>query len=455
MERLLNELLNDVSNSKISNDEIENIWKEIQKKSRTKNDKESFLTGSVLGIIHLFTAKNIPEEQQSFPEKDWETYIRDTVHPNKTLEKYLLSKSEILYYVEKEKSLSKAKLPFMTCRGLNGLTVRLEFENCFPYVGYSEIDDNMNPIENAICSAVIYPLKMKGHVDTGAVVDFFDGYLSIYDNCFRAYEKTFGLVYGYLLNELEDAIKSSLDGEKPELNTDTDKRIILLVTEIERLRMEEESVKTVLENKLRPVEKEKYDNHDSKICFYELLFEKNLENIPEYALPKGYKYVPFSSNDRDAWITIEKSAKEFNEYEQGISAWNVYFEPVREELPNRMIFIENENGEKVATATALYDVFGNDKSGDGWLHWVSVKREYQGKGLSKPLITHVLHVMKNLGYTHAKIPTQTNTWLACKIYMDLGFIPVNENIEESFEGWRIVKNLTGHKTLDNFPCDFI
>ena len=99
------------------------------------------------------------------------------------------------------------------------------------------------------------------------------------------------------------------------------------------------------------------------------------------------------------------------------------------------------------TATAFYDIHGRDTSGAGWLHWVAVKREYQGKGLSKPLIAYVLNVMKNLGYLHAKIPTQTNTWLACKVYMDFGFMPIKENLEHSYEGWKIVKELTGHSAL--------
>jgi len=116
-------------------------------------------------------------------------------------------------------------------------------------------------------------------------------------------------------------------------------------------------------------------------------------------------------------------------------------------LDLRVSSLPTNEGEKIATATAFYDIHGRDTSNDGWLHWVAIKREYQGKGLSKPLITYVLNVMKNLGYSHAKIPTQTNTWLACKVYLDLGFLPVKENLEHSYEGWKIVKELTGHSAL--------
>ena len=106
-----------------------------------------------------------------------------------------------------------------------------------------------------------------------------------------------------------------------------------------------------------------------------------------------------------------------------------------------MYFIENEAGEKIATATAFYDIHGNGKPGEGQLHWVAVKKNSQGKGLSKPLITYVLGVMKQLGYTSVKIHTQTNTWLACKVYYDLGFHPEAESFIKNRFGWKMIEAL--------------
>lgn len=193
-----------------------------------------------------------------------------------------------------------------------------------------------------------------------------------------------------------------------------------------------------------------FDNHDERIRYYELLLEKDLEQIPRIELPQGYRFVFYKPGDRDTWIDIEESAKEFTGYEQGLISWNKYYENRQEELSVRMVFIENSAGEKVATATAFYDIYGRDQSGDGWLHWVAVRREYQGKGLAKPLIAYVLNVMRELGYRHAKIPTQTNTWLACKIYLDFGFMPLPENAVNSRNGWRIIKALTNHPALTEF-----
>lgn len=191
------------------------------------------------------------------------------------------------------------------------------------------------------------------------------------------------------------------------------------------------------------------ENHDSRIRYYELLLERDLENLPSFSLPERYRFVFYRPGDRDAWIYIEQSAKEFSSFQQGVEAWNRYYGGREDTLLARMVFVENRKGEKVATATAYYDAA--DPSGSGWLHWVAVRRDCQGKGLSKPLIYHTLGILRSLGYIHAKIPTQTTTWLAVKIYLDFGFLPIPKNAESSRDGWRIIKALTDHPALASFP----
>lgn len=196
----------------------------------------------------------------------------------------------------------------------------------------------------------------------------------------------------------------------------------------------------------------KFDNHDERIRYFELFLERDLEKLPQFPLPEGYRYVFFQPGDRDEWIEIEMSAKEFTTYEQGLESWDNYYGGKENELTKRMVFVEDMDGRKVATATAFYDIRGIDQSGDGWLHWVAVRRDCQGRGLSKPLVSYVLEIMRSLGYTHAKIPTQTTSWLACKVYLDLGFRPIPENAVRNRDGWRIVKALTNHEALEEFDA---
>lgn len=196
----------------------------------------------------------------------------------------------------------------------------------------------------------------------------------------------------------------------------------------------------------------KLDNHDSRIRYFPLLLERELDAFPHIELPEGFCFAFYQDGDRDAWIKIEKSAKEFSSLEEGLRAWDRYYGGHEPELAGRMLFVVNDRNEKVATATAYYDVTGGDGLETGWLHWVAVQREYQGKGLSKPLISRALAVLKELGYTHVKISTQTTTWLACKIYLDFGFLPEAQNAVDSLDGWRILKRLTGHPALSRFDA---
>ena len=193
-----------------------------------------------------------------------------------------------------------------------------------------------------------------------------------------------------------------------------------------------------------------YDNHDPRIRYFELMLEGSLDDLPEYALPEGYRYALYRPGDRDAWIDIEISARELKDHAQGVEVWNKYYAAWEKELERRMVFVETEAGEKVGTATAMFDVRGVDKSGDGWLHWVAVARPHQRKGLSKPMIAHTLGIMKSLGYTRCKIPTQTTTWVAVKVYLDFGFRPIPLNAIHSRDGWRIIRALTNHPALAEF-----
>lgn len=181
------------------------------------------------------------------------------------------------------------------------------------------------------------------------------------------------------------------------------------------------------------------------LCYIDHIFDGTLSNVPAYELPKGYRFASYKQGDKSAWIDIELSSEEVLSKEHGEECWERYYKNREDELPGRMYFIENESGEKIATATAFYDIHGNDRPGEGQLHWVAIRKEYQGRGLSKPRISFVLDVMKSLGYRSVKIHTQTNTWLACKVYYDLGFRPEKDSLVKNRFGWKMAEHLTNRK----------
>ena len=99
-----------------------------------------------------------------------------------------------------------------------------------------------------------------------------------------------------------------------------------------------------------------FDNHDSRIRYIDLVLEReNLNGLPQFALPDGYRFVFYQDGDRDSWIQIEVSAKELRDFQQGVKVWNDYYGGHEDILPQRMVFIENAHGEKVATFLAAPD----------------------------------------------------------------------------------------------------
>lgn len=93
------------------------------------------------------------------------------------------------------------------------------------------------------------------------------------------------------------------------------------------------------------------DNHDSRLKYYHLFMTMPAKTeIPHYDLPAGYSFTTYTRGDRDTWIEIEKSAKEFSTFEEGVDAWQRYYGKHEDVLPDRMFFIVDPNGKKVATA---------------------------------------------------------------------------------------------------------
>ena len=193
------------------------------------------------------------------------------------------------------------------------------------------------------------------------------------------------------------------------------------------------------------------DTNEALLNYYELiLYHDRLDSIPEYELPEGFRFTSYSGpKSRESWLNIEESAGEFLWPGEGEAAWDQYYGGKEEALDGRMFFIETASGEKVATATAYYGSW--DQTETGWLHWVAVRRDFQGQGLSRPLISRALMRLRQLGCKSIRIPTQTNTWLALKIYLDFGFRPLPENAADSRFGYSMMRTVTNHPALSSFP----
>ena len=404
-----------------------------------------FKAGNILGRLHAIEPKNTLHRTPKTSHIDWRGYVLKAKEQSSVIAPLLEENEGLLVSIESELNKARTSLPHVLCLSNEDMDPKnIMWDDGTPWMIDLECLDYGNPISHVMQLALQWSGILTYEMDVDKMIAFFDGYLDAYDNCFRGYSDVVGVAYTWvewLEYNIQRALGKCVDEAEREMGNS---EVRYTIDRIKYIHKTVPQIRKALDARLRKRDASRYDNHDDRICYYELLLEREISDLPEYDLPAGYRFAPYCDGDRDRWIDIEMSAREFTTHAQGLEAWNRYFANSLDLLPDRMFFIENEAGEKIATATAFYDIHGRDRSGAGWLHWVAIKREYQGKGLSKPLIVHVLNVMKKLGYSHAKIPTQTTTWLACKVYLDLGFLPIKENLEHSNEGWKIVKELTSH-----------
>ena len=156
-----------------------------------------------------------------------------------------------------------------------------------------------------------------------------------------------------------------------------------------------------------------------------LMHRKKGTPIPGVILPDGFSFSAFQSGDEKAWAKIEASVLEFDDELDALIYFQKDYLPYIAELERRCIFIENNEGEKIATSTAWWNYNGVRR--DPWLHWVAVKPEYQNLGLGKAIVSKITQLMSEIeGDRDFYLHTQTWSHRAVKIYGKSGYVITNE-----------------------------
>lgn len=188
---------------------------------------------------------------------------------------------------------------------------------------------------------------------------------------------------------------------------------------------------------------------DKTLAYYELLMVRNdLSNLEEFVLPYGFSFEFWrDEHDLQDWINIHIKSGEFVTEEYAKKVFQDFYSSFLDELHLRCFFIVNDKNEKIATAT----ISPSEEHGYNCvIDWLAIAKDYQGKGLAKPLITMTLKVAKKLGCDKILLHTQTHSWLAVKLYLDLEFEPYN--LAEDIRGWQIIKTITNHEKLKNIKA---
>ena len=151
------------------------------------------------------------------------------------------------------------------------------------------------------------------------------------------------------------------------------------------------------------------------------------EPAPVFPLPEGYRFAFFKDGDEACWARIETSVLEFDSEFAALLFFKEQFIPYSDELYRRCLFIENEAGEKVATATAWWSYINGQRR--PWLQWVATDPRYQGLGLGKAVVSRAMGLLPELeGDSPLFLHTQTWSYKAIGIYRICGFEPTDEKL---------------------------
>ena len=175
---------------------------------------------------------------------------------------------------------------------------------------------------------------------------------------------------------------------------------------------------------------------DKSIPFHTIIMKRPYSKINNiYTLPKGYSLKSYEPGDEMQWAEIETSVLEFDSVEKALECHKGYLDRVQD-LRKRQWFVKSDSGILAATATA-WTIEHNGKK-IPVVHALACRPEYQGRGLGKAVAAKMLEVFYELDEgCDIWLDTQTWSYQAIGLYMDLGFIPMRTAVfietENEFE----------------------
>lgn len=163
-------------------------------------------------------------------------------------------------------------------------------------------------------------------------------------------------------------------------------------------------------------------------------------------IPPGYIFRAYADNDLDLWSELQSTTDSFVTTEAAGRHFRQEFgDTVRDELTRRCFFLQTEDQSPVGSAMAWYGEgsFGREY---GRLHWVVVHPDFRGKGLGQYLIRSTLHRMTAL-HNKAYLTTQTTSYPAINIYLQLGFRPFLSRQQDQV-AWELLRPLLKFTDFD-------
>jgi GNAT superfamily N-acetyltransferase len=157
------------------------------------------------------------------------------------------------------------------------------------------------------------------------------------------------------------------------------------------------------------------------------MVRSHLQHIPEFRLPRGFSLRWYEPGDEEAWVQIHLQAEPFLRITPALFTEQFGSDATR--LGERQCYLVSPEGEEIGTATAWFDDNFEGRP-HGRVHYVAIVPDFQGRALSKPLMTAVCKRLSELGHERAYLATSAGRVPAIRLYRKFGFLPLIRNDQD-------------------------
>lgn len=175
----------------------------------------------------------------------------------------------------------------------------------------------------------------------------------------------------------------------------------------------------------------------------------NLDGIPSFDLAPGYRFRTYREGDAEVWTDLHLAAELFVEVTPDL--FFQQFGAAVDALPDRMFFVETEDGQPVGSISAWWEKDRFRPAERGRIHWVVVHPDHQGRGIAKAMMTRAMHRLSR-SHDSAMLETSSGRPGAIKVYLDCGFRPdpcEQDDLEVAAAWIRVLSGLK-HPALEEY-----
>ena len=169
---------------------------------------------------------------------------------------------------------------------------------------------------------------------------------------------------------------------------------------------------------------------DKSVPFHSIIMKRPYKKaLTQVRLPENFTVRTYRPGDEIGWAEIETLVLEFDTVQQALDCHKRYLSN-SDELRKRQWFAVSPDGILAATATAWW--ITTQKGTIPVVHALGCRPEFQGKGLGKAVAVKMLESFYELEKEkEVWLDTQTWSYKAIGLYLDLGFIPMKKEVYNS------------------------